>query len=136
MQLELGMKPDFSRWSEQERSVYDIISRHLGRDHGVLLSDIGYALNVDTRTIRAVVKSLVENRNVAICSGCTGFFIPVEEEEIIRHQRDLLSRAYSILARANKLNRGPALSRLRGQAHLELQKLDRKIEAFSGELNA
>lgn len=134
MQLEMGMLPNMKRWSIEERKVHEVISRRLGKENGILLKDLTEQSGLrDSRLVRATVKSLVEKRSVAICSGGTGFFVPVTDEEIVFHKRDLLARAYSILRRANALERSPAISRLRGQAHLEVEKLGTRLEKIRSE---
>lgn len=134
MQLEFGKKPNVRSWSPEERKVFGLVSTCLGRENGIFLADLARDSGVeDTREVRRIVKHLIEKRSQAICSGATGFYVPIREHEIIKHKRALLSQAFSMMRRARSLESGPAIKRLMGQLNLELQKLERRQAAIDKE---
>jgi hypothetical protein len=127
MQLEFGLKPNMEKWSALEKKVHARLNLHLGKEHGVKVSELAEDLNIkDARFVRLIIKGLTEKRGIAICSGNTGFYIPVTIEELEHYAARLRSQALSMLKRSCQLFKQPRVQQLQGQLSL----IDKRMRRF------
>jgi len=80
------------------------LSNYIGAEHALLREDLAELMNVPVRTVRAVVKKLVETHGVPIAASQSGYYIIKTEAERRRAKADLLSRARSLQYRALALD--------------------------------
>jgi transcriptional antiterminator len=77
---------------------------HVGASNALLREDLAALMYVSVRTVRAVVKKLIEEHQIPIAASQSGYYIIQTEVERRRAKLDLLSRARSLEHRALALD--------------------------------
>jgi hypothetical protein len=107
----------------EERRVYDVIRFHLGRARAIQADEIAALLDLTTRVVNAVMKSLTENHALAIGASLVrpmGYYLIDTADELENYCRQLHNRALSTLRRESILRRTHMLELL-GQIRAELE---------------
>lgn len=112
---------DQFKWSEECQIVYGLIISFRGANKGITQKRLSDLTGYSTRSVRMIVKELIEDHGVAIGSGNTGFYIPELPEEVRHIRNNLLARAYSILGRVSKLDKTDDFSKIMGQIKMKLE---------------
>ncbi len=120
-QNELFPAPKFT---PEERKVLEILDRHRGKDKAIRVPDLAEQIDMDGRTVRKVVKHLVEFHHISIGStpsGVAGYYMIRTADEAWEVFLSLRRRALSILRRATAFQKA-TLPELLGQLSLEVEK--------------
>ncbi len=102
-QLGLFDRPDLS---EEERAVYLLIRR--GRPHAVSVRSIRAVTGMDDVRVRKLVKHLIEEHGVLICSATrqpVGYYLPETEDEYKAGAAQIVSRIRSLARRLRAVDR-------------------------------
>lgn len=85
-----------------------LIAERYGRANAISASDLAGRTGISDRTVRKIVKTLIEHHGCPIASSPhppAGFFVPAELPEIVEALESLKGRALSILVRMSRLRR-------------------------------
>lgn len=107
----------------EQAQVLALVRARRGRAAAIGVADLAAATGIDERRVQQVVKHLVEEHQAPIGTGTTpphGYYWIVTDEERREVRDSLVRRAVSTLRRARAYDRGGWVSRLIGQAELEL----------------
>jgi DNA-binding IscR family transcriptional regulator len=94
-----------------ENKILGILENHQGADNAITYKDIATQLGVSRRTVRLIVKKLIESDMVPIGSisdgSGGGYFLISSEEERKRAVAELNARIHSLSMRALALESAP-----------------------------
>lgn len=89
-------------------TLLDVISRHRGKESAITAERIAEALGGwpgGVRHMRDEIKRLIEEDGHLIAACGQGYYIPVNQDEILEYERILEKRAKSIFIRRQALER-------------------------------
>ncbi len=105
--------------------VLDLIRRRRGRENAISMHEIAATTGIETRTIQAVVKFLVEERHQAIGTAAAkpfGYFWIVSEDERRQVRDHFVRRAISTLKHAEAFDSDSIVAPLVGQIEMDFPK--------------
>jgi hypothetical protein len=112
-----------SKLAPEERRVYDVVKFHLGRARAIKADELAALLDMTTRAVGDIMKSLSETHCLAIAAAVTkpyGYYLVDTAAELENYCGQLHSRALSQLRRESILRRVP-MPELLGQLRSEIE---------------
>jgi|LSQX01.1.fsa_nt_gb predicted DNA-binding transcriptional regulator YafY len=126
------METQSSMMTPTETLVAALVIERRGRNQAVGVAELAGRTGLDDRTVREIVKHLVEEYGLPIGSSPgdpAGYYLIQENSERMQVRNSLLRRAVSILRRAKAYEKAGWVNSLIGQ--LELQIAANQEEAAS-----
>jgi len=108
----------------EERSILAVLDRRRGQAKAIRVPDLAEQVDMDGRTVRKVVKHLVEFHHISIGSTPSkipGYYMIKTADEAWEVYKSLRRRALSILRRASVIHK-TTLPELLGQLRLDVTK--------------